>query len=114
MAACRGEKKFPPARLPDSMPGRRLCLAAVYYNRVCKGRNGKNGDAESRVLVSERGAPDGLLALLSWKVSQSSPVNLDYMSLQLLVPITSSTWVSLHAVSHQLRFLGTGISCHYL
>lgn len=74
LAACRGEEKFPPARLPDSMPGRRLCLAAVYYNRIHEGRNSQNGNAESRVLVSEHGAPDGVSALLNGKVSQSSPV----------------------------------------
>jgi len=109
-----GRKNFLQQGCLTVLPGRCLCLAAVYCNRVRTGRTGQNGDAGSRVLVSGRAAPDDVSALLSWKVSQSSRVIVHFISPQLLAPITSSTWVSLHAASHQLCFLGTGISCHYL
>lgn len=108
MAACRGEEKFPPASLPDSMPGRRLCLAAAYYNRIHEGRNRQNGNAESRVLVSECGAPDGFSASLNGKVSQSSPVSRFISPQHVGEPACSVTPVMLSWYQHLLPLIVKG------
>lgn len=106
LAACRGKKKISSSKAAWRHARDTSVLSCRFCNCVRKGRIGQNGDAESHVLVSECRMLYGISALVSCKPSLSSPVILHFMSLQLLAPITSSTWVSLHAASHQLRFPG--------